>query len=108
VEFIVHDSHGKLVGYYITPYFSVLDHEVGWDFIDTWPVVRTFSYEDKDYEVLLAIYTGKVHADTVAATVLIYPFEQPEIWLVRTQTWGFPLNEGDQITKLYTIFREIQ
>jgi len=107
-EFILRNEQGQLITYFKSPYVAVLNHEIGRDFVNSWLVAQEISLNGTNYQVLQRSYNQLYATDTVFSRTVVFNEENPTLKLIFAPNWGFPINKGDTINLLYTIFKPIE
>jgi len=94
-EFILRDHQGTLISYFKSPYIAVLDHELGWDFVNSWPVTEEISFNNTDYKVHQRAYYNEFKDDTIFASTVVYYDVDPDLRLIYSPNWGFPMKKNE-------------
>ena len=108
LEISVHDSHGGLVAFLRTTDIKAIKHKILYDLVDKWPVTQEIVRDNQKFEVHQKEFVKVVKADT------IYGFHQilysEKIYLPLALTWHYqiPVERGDVVSYVYSIFRPIR
>ena len=106
-EFILRNEQGQLITYFKSPYLAVLNHDLGLDYINSFRVIGNIFVNNTHYDVLQKSFFGTYKRETVFATTMPYNKADPDIHLMYSPNWGFPVEKGDTIDLLYTIYKPI-
>jgi len=107
-EFVLRNEEGQLITYFKSPYLAVLNHDLGLDYVDSFRVMGNIFVNNTHYEVLQKAYIGTYEQETVFARTVAFNAEDPDIHLMYSPNWGFPVEKGDTIDLLYTIYKPIE
>jgi len=107
-EFLIRDDQGRLVTYFKSPYIAILNHDSAKDLVDSWFVSSVISFNGTDYNVHQRLYNREYQKETVFATTAVSHERNQDIRLLFAPNWGFPIDKGDTITILYTIYKPIE
>ncbi len=108
LEISVHDSRGGLVAFIRTTEIKAMRHQITYDLVDKWPVTQEIVRDNKKFEVHQKEFVKVVKADT------IYGFHEilysDKIYLPLASTWHYqiPVERGDVVSYVYSIFRPIR
>jgi len=106
----VHDSAGHLVSNIRVESLAVLNHTLGTNLIDGWPITQEMTRNGNQYEVRQYAQNSTVNLQYVwgGATHygIKYPYE-PDSWLLRGNYWQYYVDKGDLVTFVYTVFRPL-
>jgi len=107
-EFILRDHQGTLISYFKSPYLAVLDHELGWNFVNSWSVIENISFNNTDYQVKQRSYFNEFRNDTIFASTVVYYDVDPDLRLIYSPNWGFPMKKNETAVLLYTYYKPIE
>jgi len=109
VEEMVHDSQGHLVAYLKTTNLLVHNHEIATNLINEWPVKKVIKRDGQQFEVLEYEDVVNIRIDNIYGGLygIRYPYS-PEIWLIFGQYYWYPVEKGDVVTYVYTVFRPVE
>ncbi len=107
-EFVLRNEEGQLITYFKSPYLAVLNHDLGLDYINSFRVIGNIFVNNTHYDVLQKEFFGTYERETVFARTIAYNAEDPDIHLMYSPNWGFPVEIGDTIDLLYTIYKPIE
>ena len=106
----VHDSAGRLVSNIRVENLNVLNHTLGTNVIDGWPVTQEISRNGNQYEVRQYSQNATVNLQYVWGGATHYGIKYPyetDSWLVRGNYWQYYVDKGDLVTFVYTAFRPL-
>jgi len=106
-EFILRNEQGQLITYFKSPYLAVLNHDLGLDYINSFRVIGNIFVNNTHYDVLQKAYFGMYERETVFASTMPYNKADPDLHLMYSPNWGFPVEKGDTLDLLYTIYKPI-
>jgi len=104
VEFILRDDQGRLVTYFKTSQVLVLNHRLGQDYLDKVSVTEEISVNGTHYEVRQELYHTVYDTNDLYSMTNIGYKSNPNLMLVLSPSWGFPINKGDTVDTLVTFF----
>jgi tetratricopeptide (TPR) repeat protein len=108
LEISVHDSNGGFVAFLRTTDIKAIRHNITYDLVDEWPVIQEIVRDNKKFEIHQKEFLKVVNADT------IYGFHEilysDKIYLPLASTWHYqiPVEKGDVVSYVYSIFRPIR
>lgn len=106
----VHDSSDALVSNLRVTNLSLLNHEIGTNLIDSWPVTQEILRNNTQFEVRQFNQTVDVNLQYVFGGAshygILYPYES-DSWIVYGNYWQYYVNKGDSVTFVYTLFRPL-
>jgi tetratricopeptide (TPR) repeat protein len=108
LEISVHDSQGGLVAFLRTTDIKAIKHKITYDLVDEWPVTKEIVRDNKKFEIHQKEFLKVVKADT------IYGFHEipysDKIYFPLASTWHYqiPVERGDVVSYVYSIFRPIR
>jgi len=106
----VRDSNGALVSNLRITKLTLLNHEIGKNMIEKWPVTQVITRNNTQYEVLqheLSVHVNMQYVFGGASHYgILYPYE-PDSWILYGNYWQYYVNKGDQVTFVYTTFRPL-
>ena len=107
VEVQVRDSQGHLVAFLKTSGLRVLNHTFAQNFVDHWPTKGVITRDGKTFEIIQFNATETIPSDTVYGQTRVIHRENPSAAVVFYSNWGYPLEKGDRVTAVYTIFKPL-
>jgi len=107
IEIQLRDSNGFLVALFKTNEVFVLDHEVAKNLVNTWDVKKIISRGEQQFEKRQLEIEEIITRNTVRGrTGILFP--QHHTMLIYGTHWGYPIEDGDHLTVLYTIVKPIE
>jgi len=106
----IHDSQDKLVGHLRVNNLTILNHDIGKNLIDEWPVTKVITRNGQDYEVLQYENSKYVMVNIFSGGASHYGIKysySDEVWIIYANYWMYKVHEGDTITFVYTLFRPL-
>jgi len=106
----IHDLQGKLVGHLRVNNMIILNHTIGKNLIDEWPVTKVITRSGQDYEVLQYEKSKSVMVDLYSGGAAHYGIKYPyaeKVWIIYANYWQYRVHEGDTVTFVYTLFRPL-
>jgi len=105
LEITVHDSNGGLVAYLRTTEIRALHHKIVTNLVEEWPITKVIERDNQNYAIHQYEYVKNVEADTIYGLHEI-PFSE-EVDFPLATTWHFqiPVERGDVVRYVYSIFR---
>jgi len=105
----IHDLQDKLVGHLRINNLTILNHTIGKNLIDEWPVTKVITRNGQDFEVLQHEKRKSVKVDLYSGGAAHYGIKYPysEVWIVYANYWMYRVHEGDTVTFVYTLFRPL-
>lgn len=107
VDVKIHDSEGRLVSNIQVTNLKLLNHEIGTNLIDEWPMIEEINRDGNQYVVrqseknidvqLQYVFGGASHYG------IMYPYEDGT-WLLYGNYWQYYVDKGDTVTFVYTAF----
>ena len=122
VEITVHNSYGSLVTHIITPNLKVFDFDITNYALDDMPITKIVNRNGQDFEVHKVTMISDIQEDGVNGRSSIkVSFEKlpakynevilafsNEIPVIRSWHPQYPIEKGDTVTSIYTIFRPVE
>jgi len=108
LEISVHDSHGGFVAFLRTTDIKAIRHKITYDLVNEWPVTQEIVRDNKKFEIHQKEFLKVVNKDT------IYGFHEinysDKIYFPLATTWHYqiPVEKGDVVSYVYSIFRPIR
>jgi len=106
----IHDLQGGLVGHLMINKIKILNHTIGKNLIDEWPVTKVITRNGQDYEVLQYEISKSVKVNKFSGGAEHYGIKYPyieKVWILHSSYWQYRAHEGDTITFVYTLFRPL-
>jgi len=108
VEVQFRDSEGHLVGFMKkSGGLKVLNHISTPRILDQWPLKEVITRGDKTFEVRQLSFTQSIDDDRVWGMARVVTSENIQAPLVYHYTWGLPIEKGDKVTMVFTMFRPL-
>jgi len=110
MEVTVRDSQGQLVMHLKIPEITVLNHEIGNDFVNGWPVKKIVTRNGQEFEVLQHELVKEVKVDTIYGGADHYGIKlasSKDVNKVYANYWQYIVQEGDTVNFVYTVYRPI-
>jgi tetratricopeptide (TPR) repeat protein len=107
LEIIVHDSHGGLVGYLSTTKIKALQHQIVEDLVDSWPVIKTINRDNQNFAVHQKEFVTVVNSDTIFGFHEIPFSDKVDLPLATTWHYQIPVEQGDVVSYVYSVFRPV-
>ncbi len=110
IDVKIHDSQNKLVGHLRIDKLTILNHTIGKNLIDEWPVTKVITRNGQDYEVLQHEISKSVKVNLYTGGATHYGIKYPyveKVWIIYINYWQYKIHEGDTITFVYTLFRPL-
>ena len=107
LEIAVHDSHGGLVAYLRTTEIKALKHQIVEDLVDGWPTTKVINQNDKSIAVHQQEFVTVVEDDTIFGFHEIPFSEDVDFPLATTWHYQIPVERGDVVSYVYSIFRSV-
>lgn len=107
LEIIVHDSHGGLVGYLSTTKIKALQHKIVEDLVDSWPVIKTVNRDGQNFALHQKEFVTVVNGDTIFGFHEIPFSDKVDLPLATTWHYQIPVERGDVVKYVYSIFRPV-
>jgi len=109
IELILRDNQGKLVTYYKSARNLVLNHPIAQDYIDNLHVNEIISVNGTNYEVRVALFNSIYGLELKVLSTTSIPYESnPNLKLILSPTWGFPIQNGDTLDTLLTFYIPVE
>jgi len=108
LEISVHDSQGGLVAFLRTTDIKAIRHTIIQDLVDKWPVTKEIVRDNKKFEVHQKEYVKVVKADTIYGFHEIPYSDKIHFPLASTWHYQIPVERGDVVSYVYSIFRPIR
>ncbi|MEX0656423.1 MAG: tetratricopeptide repeat protein [Nitrosopumilaceae archaeon] len=105
LEIIVRDSHGGLVGYLSTTKIKALKHQIVEDLVDSWPVIKTVNRDNHNFALHQKEFVTAVDVDTIFGFHEIPFSDKVNLPLATTWHYQIPVEKGDVVSYVYSIFR---
>ena len=107
LEILVHNPQEKVVAYLKTTDIHLIDHPIAKETMDEWDVREIVTRDGQDYEVFQEVVRFIIEEeDSFSKMIWIDPDENQTI--VFTKHHGFPVDKGDVVTLVFTIFSPIE
>jgi tetratricopeptide (TPR) repeat protein len=106
----IHDLQDKLVGHLRIVNLKILNHTIGKNLIEEWPVTKVITRNGQDYEVLQYEKSKSVKVNIYSGGASHYGIKYPyaeETWKMYANYWQYRIHEGDTVTFVYTVFRPL-
>jgi len=110
IDVKIHDLQGKLVGHLRIDKMTILNHTIGKNLIDEWPVTKVITRGGQDYEVLQYEKSKSVKVNLYSGGAEHYGIKYPyaeNAWVIYANYWQYRVHEGDTVTFVYTLFRPL-
>ena len=107
LEVIIRNPQGNLMGYIKTTNIVVLDHPIAKEKIDEWSFKKILNRDGQDFEVFQKVIENVIEEENSMSQIRYVDPDQQQVLLI-TKTHGFPIDKGDMITLVFTIFRPIE
>ena len=107
LEITVHDSHGGLVAYLRTTTIKALKHKIVEDLVESWPTTKVINQNDKKVAVHQQEFVTVVEDDTIFGFHEIPFSEKIDFPLATTWHYQIPVERGDTVSYVYSIFRPV-
>jgi len=107
LEIIIRNPQGHLTGYIKTTDIIVLDHLVAKENIDEWPVKEIINRNGQDVQVSQLVTENVVEEENSYSKIYHSDLDKQQV-LIITKHHGFPVDRGDVVTLVFTIFRPIE
>jgi len=108
LEIKVHDRQGDLVAYVRTTEIKALKHEITENFVEKWPIIKTIVQNNQNYNVHQQEYFELVEANTIFGFHEMPYSEKVDFPMAVTWHFQIPVEQGDQISYVYSIFRPVR
>ncbi len=108
LEISVHDSHGGFVAFLRTTEIKAMKHQITYDLVDKWPVAQEIVRDNKKFEVHQKEFVKVVKADTIYGFHEIPYSDKIRFPLASTWHYQIPVEKGDVVSYVYSIFRPIR
>ena len=108
LEISVHDSQGGLVAFLRTTDIKAIRHTIVEDLVDKWPVTKEIVRDNKKFEVHQKEFIKVVKADTIYGFHEIPYSDKIHFPLASTWHYQIPVERGDVVSYVYSIFRPIR
>ena len=107
LEISVKNSRGDLVAYLLTTEIKAIKHQIIEDLVDSWPTAKMISQNTKDFAVHQQDFITVVEHDTIFGFHEIPLSEMVDFPLATTWHNQIPVERGDVVTYVYSIFRPV-
>jgi len=108
LEISVHDSQGGLVAFLRTTDIKAIRHKIIVDLVDKWPVTQEIVRDNKKFEIHQKEFVKVVKADTIYGFHEIPYSDKIHFPLASTWHYQIPVERGDVVSYVYSIFRPIR
>ena len=108
LEISVHDSHGGFVAFLRTTEILAMRHQITYDLVDNWPVTGETIRDNKKFEIHQKEFVKVVTADTIYGFHEILYSDNIHLPLASTWHYQIPVEKGDVVSYVYSIFRPIR
>jgi len=111
LDVMVHDSNGFLSSHVRVTKLSLLNHTLGDNLIESWPVVDTVQRNGTMYELRQLEKESDVHFVHLYGGAVHYgiPYSSMKVaWLMTANYWMYYVHEGDKVTFVYSAFNPIE
>ena len=105
LEITVHDSHGGLVAYLRTTKIKALDHRIVEDLVENWPTTKVITRDNQNFAVHQKEFVKVVEGDTIFGFHEIPFSDKVDFPLATTWHYQIPVERGDVVSYVYSIFR---
>jgi len=107
LEITVHDTHGSLVAYLRATKIKAIKHEIIEDMVEKWPIKKIINQNNQNFAVHQQEYIKFVDVDAIYGFHEIPFSEEVDFPLATTWHYQIPVERGDVISYVYSIFRPI-
>lgn len=107
LEITVHDSNGGFVAYLRTTKIKAVEHEIVENLVEKWPVTKIINQNNQELAVHQQEYMKFVDVDSIYGFHEIPFSEEVDFPLATTWHYQIPVERGDVISYIYSIFRPI-
>ncbi len=105
LEISVHDSTGGFVAYLRTTDIKAIKHQIIEDLVDKWPVTKEIIRDNKKFQVHQKEFVKVVKEDTIYGFHEILFSDNIHFPLATTWHYQIPVERGDVVSYVYSIFR---
>jgi len=107
LEITIHDSKGGFIAYHRTTKINALKHNIVEDFVEKWPIVKVTNRNNQNFAIHQQEYVNVFVSDGIIGFHEI-PFSE-EVDFTLTATWHYqiPIQKGDVISYVYSVFRPV-
>ena len=107
LEITVHDSNGGLVAYLRTTKIKAVEHEIVENLVEKWPIIKKINQNNQNFNVHQHEFIKTVDVDSIYGFHEIPFSEEVDFPLATTWHYQIPVERGDVISYIYSIFRPI-
>ncbi len=107
LEITVHDSKGGLVAFLKTNKIKALEHEIVKNLVDGWPTTKVINKNNQNFDVHQQEFITVVQHDTIFGFHEIPFSDKVDFPLATTWHYQIPVQKGDVVSYVYSIFRPV-
>ena len=104
LEITVHDSNGGFVAYLRTTKIKAVEHEIVENLVEKWPIIKKINRNNQEFAVHQHEFIKTVDVDAIYGFHEILFSEEVDFPLASTWHYQIPVERGDVITYVYSIF----
>jgi len=105
LEITVHDFNGGFVAYLRTTKIKAVEHEIVENLVEKWPIIKKINRNNQNFNVHQHEFIKTVGADTIYGFHEIPFSEEVDFPLASTWHYQIPVERGDTVSYVYSIFR---
>lgn len=106
VEAQVRDSEGRLVAFFKNDDFRILNSTSTKKFFDRWGIEKVINYKGKEIDVIQFHVIETIVYDAVIGQYRIADDDNPRVAMAYRSSWGYPVEKGDTVTTIFTMFKD--
>ena len=107
LEITVHDSHGGLVAFLRTTKIKALDHIIVEDLVDSWSITKVITRDNQNFAIHQQEFIKVVEEDTIFGFHEIPFSDKVDLPLATSWHYQIPVERGDVVSYVYSVFRPI-
>jgi len=107
LEIKVYDSQGGLIAYLQTSKIKALKHTMSEKLVESWPVSKVVNRNNQDYFVHQNEFVKLLDRKTILGFHEIPFSDKMDLPLATTWHYQIPVEKGDTVSYVYSIFRPV-
>jgi len=107
LEITIHDSQGGFVAYHRTTKIKALKHDIVVDLVEKWPIAKVTNRNNQNYSVHQQEFVNVFVSGGIIGFHEIPLSANVDFPLAATWHYQIPIQKGDVISYVYSIFRPV-
>ena len=107
LEITIHDSQGGFIVYHRTTQIKSIKHDIVVDLVEKWPIVKVTNRNNQNFSVHQMEFVNVFGRDGIIGLHEIPFSDKVDFPLATTWHYQIPVQKGDVVSYVYSIFRPV-